>query len=328
MTLRVTWLPFATSRRVASVRLRTVRPMTYLQGAGWDVSLHRTGDLPDVAVFQKAYSADQLVEAARLKARGVRIVADLCDNHLWVPQWTPATRDRAERMRRLIDMADVVVAAAPALAEAVPGCTVIVDDALELPTPMYTTGLRRMRRLRSGRPLRLLWFGTAGHPSQSGGLSDLAALAPALQQFAQEHPLTLTVVSNSRATWQRLIGPWSLRQRYLPWSRGMFALAVANSDVAVIPVSLDPFTRCKTANRPATALLRGLACIADAVPSYAALASGMRIGDWEHSLRAYANDEVRAEESEVGEGLGRQHYAPARITQQWVHALNRARDLT
>lgn len=327
MTLRVTWLPFATSRRVASVRLRTVRPMSYLRRAGWDVSLHRPGDLPDVAVFQKAYSADQLVEAARLKARGVRIVADLCDNHLWVPTWTPATRDRAERMRRLIDMADVVVAATPALAEAVPTCTVVVDDALELPTPLHTDALRLLRGMRRGRPLRLLWFGTAGSPPQSGGLSDLAALAPALQRAAQEHPLALTVVSNSREAWRGLLGPCSLPQRYVPWSRGGFAMAAARSDVAIVPVSLDPFTRCKTANRPATALLRGLACIADAVPSYAALQSGMRIGDWEHSLRAYADEEVRTEESRAGERFARQQYAPAQITRQWVHALNRARGL-
>jgi hypothetical protein len=321
----VSWVPVAPNRRLASARLRSFRPVRYLRSAGWRVALHRPGDHPDVAVFQKAYSREQLDEARRLKSLGVRIVADFCDNHLWVPEWTPALRDRAERMRELLALADVVVASTPELAEVLEREAAVVDDALELPAAGVTAALAAARRIGGTQVLRLLWFGTAGRDGQTGGLTDLATLLPTLQEVHARQPLHLTVVSNDRTRYDLQISG-RLPSRYVPWSRPAFAAAVGRSDVAVIPVTLDPFTRCKTTNRPATALAHGLACIADPVPSYGALGDTIRVAAWSESLTAYAEASLRTADVARGSRLVRALYAPERIREQWSTVLGTALD--
>jgi hypothetical protein len=321
----VTWVPVSPSSRVASARLRSLRPVDYLARDGWPVALHRHGDRPDVAVFQKAYAPEQLTEARRLKSLGVRIVADFCDNHLWVPRWTPELRARADRMRELLDLADVVVAATPAMAAALERDATVVDDALELPSRTTTRVTESTRTLRRGRSLRLLWFGSAGGAGQTGGLDDLVALLPELRRLQATLPLHLTVVSNDRRRYQDQVDR-QIPGRYLPWSKAAFAVAVASADVAVIPVTLDPFTRCKTTNRPATALVHGLACVADPVPSYADLGDTIRIAAWPDSLQSYVDAAARASDAGRGADLVRTLYAPARIRDQWAAVLHAAAD--
>ena len=53
----------------------------------------------------------------------------------------------------------------------------------------------------------------------------------------------------------------------------------------VVPISPNPFTRCKSANRPALALAAGVPVVADAIPSYRELAPYLTLDDWAGGLR-------------------------------------------
>jgi hypothetical protein len=304
--------------------LRSHRPIQYLKRQGWDVRIEAPGRNPHVAVFQKAYSEEDLAEAKRLKAGGVRLVADFCDNHLWVPRWTPALRARADRMRELAEIADVCAVSTPELAAALSRPSMVVRDALPLPSSQ-TTGLSNHWHARAHGPLRLLWFGTAGGGGQTGGIRDLAPLLPVLRELRCRLPVSLTVISNSRSEYRQHVAEHA-PGRYLPWSVGAFTAVALACDVAVIPVSLDPFTRCKTSNRPATALLSGLACVADPVPSYLDLREGIRFGSWMESLLAYASADVRMAEVRAGQAAVRAFYDPAVVTGQWATVLQTALD--
>jgi hypothetical protein len=325
VTPRVSWRPFTTDRRVASTRLRTHRPIAYLKRAGWDVGLESPDRRPDVVVFQKAYAQNDLEHARRLQAQGVRIVADFCDNHLWVPEWTPALRARADRMRVLADLADVCVVASEELAAVLDRPSLHVHDALPLPTRTTAAACTTWHTRRRGR-LRLLWFGTAGGGGLTGGLADLERTLPVLREVAELVQVSLTVVSNSRELYKEQVqrGAGDVHTQYLPWSTVAFHLAAARADVAVVPVVLDPFTRCKTSNRPATALMAGLACVADAVPSYAELGSAVRIGSWRENLLACASPVARDHDIRAGQDAVRRVYHPARVTAEWTQALSAA----
>lgn len=329
MTVRVSWLPFVANSRVASVWLRSLRPMEYLRRAGWDVGLHSPDRRADVVIFQKAYGPEHLAEAERLVRAGVGVVADFCDNHLWVPEWTPELRARADRMRQLATLATTRVASTPALGEVLEdagaGPVRLVNDALPLPRRATSTALGAWHRTRGWPSLRLLWFGTAGGGGQTGGIVDLGRVMPALARLSDDVPIRLTVVSNSRQAF-REHAHGEVRSSYLPWSRAAFHIAAAMSDIAVIPVSLDPFTRCKSSNRPASALLAGLACVADPVPSYAELGAGVQVGDWEDLLRVYSRPSKRAPHVNAGQAAARQIYAAENITRQWEAVLHSALD--
>ena len=111
MTPRVGWVPFVDDRRVASVRLRSIRPIEYLRRAGVNAQAFRGDGQYDVVVFQKAYSPGDLALARSLRARGVRIILDACDNHLYNPSAIPALEERAQRLREMMRLAGIVTVA-------------------------------------------------------------------------------------------------------------------------------------------------------------------------------------------------------------------------
>lgn len=323
MTATVAWRPFERSTRIASVRLRSYRVISYLRAAGWSVDFERDGEPADIVVFQKAYSAADLDHARRLKSRGTRIVADFCDNHLWSSDWTPELRARADRMRRLIELADVCVASTDALASVLGRESHVAHDALATPPGWVGRRLARWHG-RDRSALRLLWFGTAGGSGASGGLQDLKTVVElvAADELLRSRT-TLLVVSNSREEYERHIeSPFP--SRYLPWTTTSFRLATAASDVVVVPVVLDPFTAAKTSNRPARALLAGLPVIADQVPSYAELRPGIRFGDWVDHLKLYMDPQVRSEDVRAGQARAAAVYAQHAVTAEWEVALQDA----
>src|SRR5262245_8063285 len=135
----VRWVPVTASDAVASARLRAYRPAAALADAGWDSSVTRSQWLgrADVVVFQKAYTDRHLRAAKRLHLRGSMVVLDLCDNHFWAANEVPALAARAERLRRMIDVADLVTVSTPELAMLVDHPEVhVVDDALEPVQPL------------------------------------------------------------------------------------------------------------------------------------------------------------------------------------------------
>jgi hypothetical protein len=106
----VRWVPTAPSDSVASARLRAYRPAAALAEAGWDSAVvrGRRTTRSDIVVFQKAYDERHLRLVRRLRRRGTTVVFDLCDNHFYNPNNSPVRAARADRLRRMIGLADVV----------------------------------------------------------------------------------------------------------------------------------------------------------------------------------------------------------------------------
>ena len=324
MTFRVRWVPFTNDPRVASVRLRSLRPVQYLKAAGTDAALLRNGGAGvDVAVFQKAYGEEHLRLAEALKARETRVILDMCDNHLFLPdEPSPELVARTHRVREMMSLADLVTVASRPLA-ALLGLSdaIVVDDALEL--PRQRTPARLARAFRSVPRERVLWFGTAGASDLPFGMRDLASVLRGEERSIPESK-GLVVCSNSRDAYDALIAPLARRSVYVSWRRRTFPAVAGVCSVALLPVTENPYTAGKTSNRIATALLHGLPVVTDSLPSYRPYADFVSFGHHAAAVAAYLDDpQLRARHVQGGAALARQQYAPARITDQWLAAIER-----
>jgi hypothetical protein len=313
--------------------------MRELQARGYPVELYdrRRAGLYSAVVYSKRYDDASYEEAITLKARGIRIVFDLCDNHFYNPRDLPGLRRAGEQARRMMAIADHLVASTDAMAEVmrteltdVQPITVI-GDAVE--TDLGAVPLSPWRRWWARRqwhrvqaslqgtipdPTRLIWFGVHGGPGAEHGVLDLLKLEPLLARLAQEFPLSLTVISNSRRKFDRTIGRWAIPTRYLEWSPETFLAALRAHDIAVLPVSGNPFTRCKSNNRLALALHAGLAVIADEIPSYRGFARACFLNDWEAGLETYLRDPARRrQDSTHGHDLVSAGWTIPVIADQW-----------
>jgi hypothetical protein len=339
--MKIRWWPHTEDPRVASYRLRCLQIIDALERGRLDVGLYRPDAPrpPDLLVLSKRYDATTLDHVLALRSRtGCRLLLDLCDNHLHVDNAEPRLLARADALRRAIAAADHVVAASEALAQVVrqaspvPVRIAVIADAAE--PPFEPVGLARLRhglaelalrglvarldRSAIPRPRRLLWFGNHGSAGAEGGMADLQRIRSALELAHAARPLSLSVISNDRAKYEQLTRGWQLPCFYLPWDAHSFSRATRLHGAAVIPVGLNPFTRCKTNNRMATAFLHGLNVVADAIPSYQEFAGCSVLGDWSRGLGPYLGDLARRERDLVAaQELLRERYSLDRIATQW-----------
>jgi hypothetical protein len=317
----VRWVPATASDTVASARLRAYRPAAALGRAGWDSAVVR-GRWPvraDIVVFQKAYEDHHVRSAQRLRRRGSLVVFDICDNHFFHESaGDPALLARAARLRALLAVAHIVTVSTPELATFVDHPDVrVVDDALE-PT-------RPTRSPAPGAGSRLVWFGNAGSEREGYGLRDLGTIVPALESLARQIPFHLTVLSNSREAYERHIGGAHFSANYEQWTVDGSEEALTSADVALIPVTLNDFTRCKTGNRVVTALQSGLAVVASRVPSYEEYGTCIRFDDWEANLALYLRDgERRAADVIAGQRYIADRFPPDHLERQWTNVLTSA----
>jgi hypothetical protein len=341
LTTTVRWWPHTDDPRVASYRLRCLQIIDALSSRGVDAGLHRPtrAERPQVLVLSKRYDAATLAQALALRERaGTRLVLDVCDNHFHVDNDDPLLRRRADALRQAVSAVDQVSASSEALAVVIAAeCPAqrriaVIPDAAEAPfeprgsarwrEPRAEWALSRLQAAlqRSGvdGARRLLWFGNRGSAGADGGMSDLLRIGDALHLAHRWQPLTLTVISNDRQKFGRLAADWSLPTFYLDWRAHTFSRAARLHGAALIPVGLNPFTRCKTNNRAATAFVHGLNVIADSIPSYQEFAGCAVLDDWPRGLGAYLGDTTRrAADVEAARRLVAERYSLDSVAARW-----------
>lgn len=335
----IAWKPQAHDPRLASVRLRCLNPLAELRSRGYPVELFDSARLRRYAavVFSKSYDEASYHDALQLKTLGARVAFDLCDNHFFNPKGLDYWRQAGERLRRMMVSADRLLASTDEMAgvmranlpDARP--ITVIGDAVEMEIPYYVSPtwerwwhrwklsrlLRWLEINRRGR-VRLVWFGNHGSPYAEGGMLDLLSIRRLLEDLNRRHPLSLTVISNSRQKYQQAIAPWSIPTHYLPWHPHTFFTALRAHSIAVIPITLNPFTRCKGNNRLALSLCMGLAVVADAIPSYEPFADACFLGQWEEGLERYLSDsDLRQKHIQISRDRVSKEYSITRIADQW-----------
>jgi glycosyltransferase involved in cell wall biosynthesis len=317
--MRIVWVSFAPLRKtqagftsdLASVRYRIVLPaqaisgskVTYVgPGANRRTLLERFAGA-DAAVFGKIFdppAAQTALElAAALRQRGIRVIADYCDDHFLHPVLGPLYRAMAAA-------ADTAVASTPGLAEVLrthtPRRVSVVTDPVE--------GERGEPRANIARPPRLLWF---GHPL------NLDTLPFGLRQLKQRKVnFALTVLTAPGA------GADRLGHRFRAWSTAALFEELRECDAVIIPSNPhNPRKAVKSPNRFSEALWAGRFAIAHPLPAYEPLAAYGWVGEdlGEGLVWLLEHFEEARERIRAGQGRVAHEFSPEAIGRAWQSAI-------
>jgi glycosyltransferase involved in cell wall biosynthesis len=307
--MRSVWVSFAPLRKtpagltsdLASVRYRLTLPaqaiagskVTHLGAGAKRATLLERFDGADAAVFGKVFDAALAPVAleliAALRQRGVKVVADYCDDHFAHPALGPVYRAMAEAV-------DQIVASTPGLAEVVKSQTAtpvaVISDPVE--------GKRGEPRASVRTPGRLLWF---GHPLNLDTL-----------RFGVPDCLLTVMTAPGH-------GAERLGHRFRAWSTAALFEELRECDAVIIPSNPhDPRKAVKSPNRFTEALWAGRFVIAHPLPSYEALASygwvGEDLGEGLKWLIAHPGE--AAERIRRGQDWVAQHCSPQAIGAAWL----------
>lgn len=336
---------------MAGIRMRTLLPAEELAALGAEtilVQLPLSGVL-DADAAAQLQSCDAVVFApvapapgqsiddaapavfeliAHLKRNSVRTIADIHDDHFEV-------EGRIAYFTGLVRNVDAVFVNSPAMAELVARYSqqpvrVIADPyegAPDEPRFAPVAGMRLLDRVLPWRAarLQLAWF---GHQSNRQPAFDLAQ---ALAARKLRWPLDFALVSRAGfgidefcATFNHYHGS-RCRTRFIEWSPAATQGALAQCDLAVIPV--DPALRksgVKSANRLVEILRAGRFALAHPVASYAEFADYAWIGEdiaagieWAMRHRDEVDARIRA-----GQRYVEEKFSPRAIGMQWRDALH------
>lgn len=337
MHLDFVWWPHKAKATVASYRLRCAQIIDALSRSGVSCGLYHSGVTAKVLVLSKRYDRESVAHAISLRERdGARIVLDLCDNHFAFDGQDEQWRARSAILQDAVHAADLVTASTETLAEVIraacPGAQqiIVIGDAAEAPTePNWAARagdisaelqlLALKSRLTTiGRRRRLVWFGNHGAEYASGGMLDLNRIYPALEALDRDTPLHLTIISNSVEKYRQTIAQWRIPTSYLRWRPTTFSRALRLHELSIIPIGDNPFTRCKTNNRVATALLHDLPVVADAIPSYQPFTQAIVLDDWPGGMRLLLSDSAEARRRvAIGKRQLAEDWTLARIAERW-----------
>lgn len=316
----------------ASVRYRVLIPMRELAARGHEVtllpidaqtpldSLDALGRLDTLLLSKNLEILDlhgldlQKQIIGRVRARGGKIVYDLCDDHLDDPV-------RGPQILSKIHQADAVVAATESLADTVAAkagrTATTITDPFEGPkgAAQWAPGTDR---------LNVLWF---GHWSN---LDTLDALIPELLDFGAKRPTQFTVVTITENDLRKEFKQFNQRHRhqlslrYVRWSVEATWNALAQTDVVVIPQWTDRRAQlAKSPNRLVESFRAGRFVVANPIPAYlefgewAALTDRISDGlEWAMTHQDLIQPRVAKAQDYI-----EAHYSPRVIADQWENLL-------
>lgn len=318
---KVGWVPFTNNIQTASSRMRSYLPCEYLKSKGFACEIYQAEhkNQYDIVVFQKIYSESAVALAMNLKSQNVKIIFDLCDNHFYVPNKTVQTKQKSERLKQMLALADVVSVSNLEIAKLISDKTTwLIDDVIEIPRLNLIKKWWHQKWIGQKNTLKIVWYGSSGHKEPASGLIDLPLALPFLETLHKQHQIELTVISNNRDKFNQYVSTTNFPTKYVAWKEKTFPYIFKQQDICIIPINLNPFTICKTSNRLVTSLMLGVPVVADEIPSYAEFNEYCYLNDWSHGLFEYANSAVLRQQDvrRAREYIGNR-YSIEVVTQQW-----------
>jgi hypothetical protein len=335
------WKPKFKDPNVASVRYRCLNPLAELRQRGLPIELFHESKLHEYSgvIFSKLYDDNNYEIARGLKRMGKAVVFDICDNHFYNPYGLKEFKLVREQLLRMLSVADLIVTSTELLADVVKEegrlsqRPTVIGDAIEDNLVHATSKSSWLETFRSRcrfRPLddnhkaNVLWFGIQGGENSAYGMLDILNCSNLLIHYSKIYPLRLIVVSNSREKFIRHIKQLPLETIYYDWSVANFREVVRRTDIAIIPITRNPFTLCKSNNRLATTLYAGIPTVADEIPSYRDLGRFCVLNDWEEGLQMYLNNKtISPEDLKLAKTYVADHYTIRHIGDRWAEQLTK-----
>lgn len=238
-----------------------------------------------VFIFSKP-TPDDLALAKECKAEGVKVVADLGDDHFRHPVWGPIYIEMAK-------LADALVVPTDNMAGRIRKYLDLKVDAV-IPDP-YEEGLTAPH---ANGDARYLWFGHAGN------LKDLEPY----WSYIKPMPITFVTSPNRRKDFQ-----------YLPWTPEVQTKQLQQAQVAFLPIRHG--VEYKSPNRLVNAIRAGCFVVTDRHPSTLEFRRYCWVGNvmtgirWAQHFKDELNDIVAEGQQYV------EKFSPESIGKQWTQLL-------
>lgn len=312
----VGWLPHSNNPVFAGVRYRFVYPMRSLLISGMDVECFdfECKEKYSVVIIQAKWvlgfnNPKVLLEKINIiislkEEYGTKIIVDSCDNYFHNPDHDKELQEKIDCLLYLMSKSDCLVAASKALATKITEIcnrekdVVVIGDAVERLEDVYfgetffkKINIKRWRAFldaylhvryinsrRKNGYKALVWFGNHGTISVKGGMEDLLLMKEDIEKYATRNKVVLTIISNSEAKYLKVLSDWDVETKYIEWNRATFHYILQNNDVAVIPASLNEFSKYKGNNRLVVSLYLGLGVVASEIESYQSFKDYCHIG--------------------------------------------------
>lgn len=322
----IAWKPKSNNVNVASVRYRCLMPLNVLQEAGYHVELYNPDRLTEYSavIFSKLYDQNNIAIAKQLKNQGSQIILDICDNHLYNPYGLSDYKRVRENLLEMLALCDEVVCASDELANQLmqearlERRPTVIGDGIEVLPANDSAPLSQ-----SSADYKLLWFGNHGSPNAKCGMLDLLTIQQELESLGREHSIELHVASNNAELYESAIKPMALPTSYHEWQYNTFDSIIRTADAVLIPISQNPFSRCKTNNRLVTALNYGVPVIADSIPSFEEFSEFVVLDDWARGFDRliYEGDKFNAKTAE-GMQYVQSNWSIETVAKSWVRFVN------
>jgi len=334
----IAWKPTG-DKRFASTRYRALLPCKYLKEAGWNCEIFNSENIDSykLVIFQKGHVNEEDFDiAVSLKRRGVKTVLDICDNDFYNPNFHPGPQRKVENLKRMIEAVDLVSVSTETLGNVVNQFfedkkIAVIDDALErlddnFLIRSYFRAKNLLNRSRSNL-FKIVWYGNNRKEPNDGscsGIIDIPKIIPSLESLNSKIPISLMVISSSKDLFRQFLSGVSFHTEYQQWNQKSFPYFFKQNDLCIIPISIDPFTVCKTNNRVMLSLLMGVPVIADKIPSYEEFADFILFSNWDETLHKYAFDSVlRRNHVEAGKAYILSNYGKDRVVSQYSSLFKR-----
>lgn len=342
--IKVAWIPRLTSPDVASTRIRCINIIGELRKRGLDAEFftQKRFDSYTILVFLKAYGKEHVALARKAKAAGKRVIFDLCDNHFIKANGSQVESERVDYLDKMLGLSDKIVVSTEALGKVVAerdsslaSRITVIGDALEEKLPCSRM-FRRIVELgglfflelfinlqRSSGRTPVVWFGIHGGDNATYGMRDVFMVADQLNSVAKTHGISLTIISNSYRKYRSISKVFKFPTFYMPWGGSTFFEALALHRISIIPVTVNEFTKCKSNNRVALSISRGLAVVTSIlIPAYEELIPYIKHNDINAGISAYIDDPMSAN-ADVSSGkiYIAEKYSLEPITSMWEKVL-------
>lgn len=331
----IAWLPFHRSANIASIRLRCLYPIQHLKLLGIESELFDYANIENyhTIIFVKAYSAEDIVLAEKLKEKGKQIIFDICDNHSAINMDDIQYIDKVNRLNKMLSIADKVTVPTHELGVLLKAQNfLVVPDALENISPSFPisplaikNNLSRIWKqvFNQKPPLRLIWFGNAGDESPRNGMHDLKHIENDLLAVKSKTPFRLDVLSNCETTFNKLFSSSSIDIHFHKWNPKKFRTLMYHADICLIPVTKNSITQGKSANRVITSLLLNTPVIADSIASYQAFKPFIHTGSWAQNIISISQNSAKEKQRVLlGKDFIFEKYTPENIAKQWAKAID------
>lgn len=270
--------PAGPTSSFASTRYRVLMPAAQLDRLGHAVQIAALppGPVPsgfmqlacDVMVFSKSFRPEHEPLFDAMRARGVKIAADFCDDHF-------DTKLIGPWYTKLATNADIVIASTAGMAEVIRRRigreAAVVTDPVEgrRAPPAFAPRLPK---------LKLLWFGNFNN------LKSILQKRAEVRELAAHVPVDLTIVSTRTPDVDALLAdviaqdPARISGSVVPWSLETTWRALDACDVVWIPVAEGERYSLKSANRLFESVWAGRHVVADAMAEYDPYADVVAVG--------------------------------------------------